>query len=119
MEPLLEPLRKGLLEPVLDPSPLGSNEWALIARLLYNLFFFTGVGLAGMCALLLGHGIIPSPPILPSSPGTRTGPRPVVVVRWLLYPLAAASLVLAMWFLWRVIDLSRLVLLYYFPRFLI
>ncbi len=115
MEPLLEPFREGLLEPLLDPSPLRSDEWALIARLLYNLFFFTGVGLAGMCALLLGHGIIPSPPIVPGPPAA---PRPVVLVRWLLYPLAAVSLGLAVWFLWRVMVLSRLVLLQYYPRFL-
>jgi hypothetical protein len=119
MEPLLDPMQGAVREALVSPRPLGTDEWALIARLLHNLFLFSGVGLAGLLALLLGHGILPARVLVASSDPALPMGGWLRGVRWALYPVAVVNLALAAWFFWRVLVFARAVMLQYYPRWLI
>ena len=97
----------------MDPRPIGPEQWEQISRALIAGFLFAGLALNGALAFLLGHAIIPS---LVSS---GDAPHEAQRLRWILYPVCAASLALTAYALGRALSPAIDVLRQIYPRFLI
>jgi hypothetical protein len=95
----------------MDPQVIGADQWHEITRLLIFLYLFTGLGLTSAIGFLLAHAILPS--LRESSELSGV----VVAVRWLAYPLAAASLVCTVYALARALNLAADVMQRLYPRF--
>jgi hypothetical protein len=97
----------------MDPRPLGPEHWHQIRDLMVGLFLFVGLALNGAVAFLLAHAVIPS--LVPEV--DRVGG--IRLIRRVLYPVFALSLVLTLYALGRALALAIEVLRYTYPRFLI
>jgi hypothetical protein len=97
----------------MDPRPLGPEQWEQLSHLMIGLFLFAGLALNGGVAFLLAHAVIPS--LVPEA--HRAGG--IRLIRWILYPVFALSLVLTFYALGRALALAIEVLRYSYPRFLI
>ena len=96
----------------MDPRLLDPVQWERISRAMISLYAFVGLGLCAALAFLLGRGVIPS-----LADGGMGGAARAL--RWLLYPLGALALVLALVAFGRGLGLAVEVLESIYPRFLI
>lgn len=97
----------------MDPTVMGPEAWNQIWRSLTSLVLFVGLVVNTVMSFLLAHAIIPSLAF--------TGPLPPAVrtLRLVLYPIFAASLLLALLALGRGLYLAVDVLQRIYPRFAI
>jgi hypothetical protein len=94
----------------MEPRAVGVEEWQQISRLLIFLFLFAGLGLTSALGFLMAHAIVPS--LRASSDLAWFN----AALRWLAYPLAAASLVLTVYALVRALILASDVVTRIYPR---
>lgn len=97
----------------MDPAIVGAAQWEAIRQAVVSLVLFVALAINGALAFALGGAI------LPSLLGTAEAPGQVRVFRRVLYPLLAASVVLALVALARTLTLAASVLQQLYPRFLI
>ncbi|MBI4493541.1 MAG: hypothetical protein HY690_12195 [Chloroflexi bacterium] len=95
----------------MDPQLIGPEQWDHIGRALANLVIFVGLAVNGALALLLAHAVIPS------LVTTQDAPREALALRWVLYPVFVASLVLTLYALGRALYLAVVVIQSIYPRF--
>ncbi|MBM2812040.1 MAG: hypothetical protein HW416_2799 [Chloroflexi bacterium] len=97
----------------LDPKFLTAEQWALLNLALGRLALFTGLAANAGLSFLLGHGVIPS------LVANDVVPPEISSFRWILYTVSAASLVLTLYNLSRIIPIIVTVLQDFYPRFAI
>lgn len=97
----------------MDPNLLGYDQWVELNQALTALVLFTALAIAAAMAFLLGHAIIPS---LVASGDLA---RPLGALRWLVYPMSAVSLALAILALAVALSGAISVLQAFYPRFAI
>jgi hypothetical protein len=95
----------------LDPRFLTGEYWAQLNFSLGRLALFMGLAANGALSFLLGHGVIPS------LVANEVVPREVNTFRWILYIVSAASILLTLYNLSRVIPSFVDVISYFYPRF--
>jgi hypothetical protein len=104
----------------MDPRVVEAVQWAQLGRAMQALYLFAGLALNGAMAFLLAHAVIGRSGSVFGGAERRGGMAgPLAVLRWLLYPVSVASLVLAGLALTLALSIAVDVLEAVFPRFLI
>ena len=84
----------------MDPAAIGSSEWREIDKMLTNLWIVVLFIICFATNMLLGHNLIPSFVASRHIPETWQKTRPA------FYGLAIISFALAVFFVYRVVDLA-------------
>gem|GEM_PF-2267490 len=94
-----------------DPRLAGSDQWQQLALLGRSLVLFVALALNAAFAFLLAHAVLPS---LNVTDDATVGVR---ALRWVLYPIFLASVVLTAIALARAIGAAAAVVQQVYPRF--
>ena len=84
----------------MDPAALGSSQWSEIGKMLTSLWAVALFVVLFAANMLLGHNLIPS------MVASRHIPESWQRVRPVFYALAILSFVLAVFFIYRVVDFA-------------
>lgn len=94
----------------MEPTGVTPEHWTAIQHGLVFLVVFTALGLNAALTFLFAHAV------LPSFAASGDMPRPIATVRWLLYPLAIACVLMAAAALVRALSLLGPAGMEIFPR---
>ena len=97
----------------MDPRILNTDLWSQLGIAMSHLIMVVGFIANGAMAFILSHAVIPS------LQGSGEMPSEVGIFRRILYPVAALSLLLALYSAGRAIYVAVAVLMQFYPRFAI